>query len=349
MSQFGYAPFPAVIFLAVNNRCNFLCRMCDVGWANRNRQEPGETDSTFSRNLMTGQQLSLDVWRRVIDDVARFKPMIAITSTEPLLYEGFAELVDYCKRRRLKVQVTTNGFLLKRFVEQFLKSQLDVLCVSIDGPPEVHNKIRMVKNAFEKAADGIDQIMKEREDKTPFVEINYTICDLNFDKLAETLPHVKCDQFTFSHLNFVTEEMAGLHNMRCKYAVTPAGLREVCLEAIDLEELWSQIQQVKAMNMPFPVRFLPEFAYEQLEIFYRRPMRFLDDHGKCKAVWSVGQILADGSLTGSTRCFDTVRLGNIQDQPFTVLWNGRRFREFRRYLRKAGGSFPACSRCCGLL
>jgi len=348
-APFGYAPYPPVIFLVVNNRCNLLCRMCDVGWANLNGQQPGQTDSTFSRNLMTNEQLEIKDWVRLIDDVARFKPLIAITSTEPLLYNDIVELIHHCHKMGLKVQVTTNGFLLERFVEPFLRNRLDILSVSIDGPADVHDRIRGVKGAFEKAMKAIDQIMNRREGEAPLVEINYTICDLNFDKLVETLSCVKCDRLMFSHLNFVTEEMMRLHNARCKYPVTPSGLRGVRLEAIDLDRLWSQTQQVKASQTAFPVKFSPELSRQELEVFYRKPLQFLNGHMRCNAIWSAGQILADGSLTGSTRCFDTARLGNIRDQAFTKLWNGPTMREFRKYLRQAGGAFPACSRCCGLL
>jgi len=348
-SQLNYAPFPSTIFLVVNNRCNLFCRMCDVGRANRERQRPGETDASFSRNLMTRDELPVEAWKRLVDDVARFKPLIAITSTEPLLYEGLLELIDHCHSRGLRVQVTTNGLLLERFVEPFLERRLDSLWVSIDGPPEVHDRIRGVKGAFEKAVKPMREIMERRHGKTPLVEVNCTICDLNFDRLAEMLSHIECDRLAFGHLNFVTEEMAETHNAHCRHRVTSTGLRDVQLEAIDLDVLWSQIQQVKSTATHCPVTFVPELSRQEIEVFYRKPLQFLTGHTKCNAIYLAGQILADGNLTGSTRCFDTARLGNIQNQPFTLLWNGPTFREFRKYLKNNGGAYPACARCCGLL
>jgi len=348
-SPFGRAPNPSTIFIVINNKCNLFCRMCDVGRANRSHQRPGETDATFSRNLMTRDQLDLEVWKRLVDDVAHFKPLIAVTSTEPLLYGQLLDLIDHCHSKGLRVQVTTNGFLLEKFVGSFLEKRLDVLAVSIDGPPEVHNRIRGVGGAFEKAVGAVNQIMSQRRGTTPRLEINYTICDLNFDKLIETLGLVNCDRLTFSHLNFVTEEMASAHNTRCRYAVTPSGLSEVRLEAIDLDVLWAQIQEVKKTKTAFQVTFVPELSRDELDTFYRTPLQFLRNHSECRAIWTIGQVLADGSLTGSTRCFDTARLGNIRDNPFSTLWNGSIFLDFRKYLRKSKGAYPACARCCGLL
>jgi len=298
---------------------------------------------------MTRDELPVEAWKRLVDDVARFKPLIAITSTEPLLYDGLLELIDHCHSRGLRVQVTTNGLLLERFVEPFLEKRLDNLWVSIDGPPEVHDRIRGVKGAFEKAVKPMREIMERRKGKIPLVEVNYTICDLNFDRLAEALGHIQCDRLTFSHLNFVTEEMAEAHNARCRYRVTSAGLKDIDLYSIDLDVLWSQIREVKAAETGHKIAFAPQLSREELEVFYRKPMQFLKGRTSCRAIWSMGQILADGSLTGSTRCFDSARLGNIQQQSFPALWNGPTFREFRRYLKRADGSYSACARCCGLL
>jgi MoaA/NifB/PqqE/SkfB family radical SAM enzyme len=298
---------------------------------------------------MTKEQLKVETWKKLVDDVSHFKPLIAITSTEPLLYEGLIDLLDHCHHRGLRVEVTTNGFLLDQFADLFLEKRLDILSVSIDGPPDTHDKIRGVKGAFEKATEPIRYVLQRRRGKTPLVHVNYTICDLNFDTLVETMSCIECDKFTFSHLNFVTDEMARAHNAECRYRVTPAGLSQVDLEAIDLDVLWDQINHMKTASKPYPVAFAPELTRQELEVFYRRPTQFLRGHSSCRAIWSVGQVLADGNLTGSTRCFDTARLGNIQHQHFTALWNGPIFRNFRRYLRRNGGAYTACSRCCGLL
>jgi MoaA/NifB/PqqE/SkfB family radical SAM enzyme len=66
-SQLNYAPFPSTIFLVVNNRCNLFCRMCDVGRTNRERQRPGETDATFSRNLITRDELPVEAWKNQVE------------------------------------------------------------------------------------------------------------------------------------------------------------------------------------------------------------------------------------------------------------------------------------------
>ena len=51
---------------------------------------------------------------------------------------------------------------------------------------------------------------------------------------------------------------------------------------------------------------------EELDIFYNRSEKFLKNHDKCLVPWRSSQILANGDLTISTRCFN-MKLGNINE------------------------------------
>jgi MoaA/NifB/PqqE/SkfB family radical SAM enzyme len=46
------------------------------------------------------------------------------------------------------------------------------------------------------------------------------------------------------------------------------------------------------------------------------------------------------------RDYQDYSVGNINEQPFYEIWNGEKYKEFRRQLSK--GLMPVCSRCCGL-
>ena len=82
-----------------------------------------------------------------LDDVSAFKPIIAMTTTEPSLYPRLIDLINYIHSRRMQAWVTTNGFLLPQLADKLLEAKLDRLDVSIDGPPQVHNKIREYRMA----------------------------------------------------------------------------------------------------------------------------------------------------------------------------------------------------------
>jgi molybdenum cofactor biosynthesis enzyme MoaA len=339
-------PWPTIIYLGINNRCNYFCEFCDIGLANIKRRR---VESDFVYNLMTEGTISFDVWKRFLDDVSKFKPIIAMTTTEPSLYPRLIDMIDYIHFRGMQAWVTTNGFLLPQLADKLVAARLDRLQVSIDGPPEIHNKIRGIENGFQRAMEGIRTTIEKRQDGKPYIAINTVICDLNYDRLVDTLNAVSCDEITFSHLNFVTDEMAKLQNTLHKpYIGTPTSLSRVKLEAIDLDVLHEQMQQLRGHKGKPKVLIGPDLDRGGLEIHYKRHLTPHSYMKVCKAMTSVGQILADGSVTVSTRCLSTVRLGNIKETPFTRIWRGEKFNAFRVYMDKVG-LMPACTRCCGAL
>src|SRR5207302_5090807 len=99
------APYPATIYLAVNTRCGFACKMCDVGM--------DQYDTQFYKIMSLSkdkprERLALDRLKALVDEVKDFKPMIAATSTEPLLYKDIIPLCDYVVSNGLAMLVTTS-------------------------------------------------------------------------------------------------------------------------------------------------------------------------------------------------------------------------------------------------
>jgi len=289
-----------------------------------------------------------ETWKSLLDDLCLFKPIISVTTTEPLLYPRLFELINYVHMKGMRIWVTTNGFLLPIMAPKLLQSRLDGLQVSIDGPPEVHDRIRGVKGGFQRAMDGIMYIMKNRLGKKPYVSLNCVICDKNHDRLVETLGFIKCDEIIFSHLNFVTEEMMRAQDINTPFKATSTSISKVHLDAIDIDVLHGQCKELRRRSGKVPILISPDLDREGLERHYKRHLEPHDHMHTCRAMSDVGQILADGSVTVSTRCLSTIRFGRITEKPFTEIWREKQFESFRRYMKKVG-LMPACMRCCGAL
>lgn len=335
----GRARPPATIYLAVNSVCNLRCRMCDFGQGNKR--------STFYRNLKSsGGMLDITRLKKLIDQAKASRPRIAITSTEPLLYPYIRELVEYIKNAGLEVQLTTNGLLLEKNADWIMKAKVDEVWVSIDGPAIIHDKIRGVKGSQARAIAGIRKILDKRY-KLPLIGINYTISDLNQDKLVlfhDEMSRIGFDMMTFSHLNFVTPQMADAHNRLYKGCWPATATSEsIPLDKIDAEKLARQINIIKSRH-DSRVSLIPDLTVPRLHDFYRRPEKFVTKR-RCLMPWLSMQILASGEVTVSTRCF-SICFGNVNDDGIDKVWNSRKYTEFRKMLRK--DAFPACSRCCGV-
>lgn len=344
----GYSFPPLSLFFIINSKCNFKCQMCDVG---QNYQE-----SMFYKNLIgkDNGDYPVDAFKKLIDEVKQFKPYISITSTEPLLYKPLPEIIKYVIASGLKINVLTNGYLLEKRAEELVDSGLYSLNVSIDGPPEIHNKLRGVKDAHQKAVAGIMKVIELKKKKNtsyPYIGINSTITDLTAPHMAamlNSLPMEHLVKVSFMTMVFLHQELADKHNKLFgnKYYAT-----KTCLAGgadpfkVDVDKLLEQSVLAKKMY-PQKVFLYYQADKEELERYFYKPETFMDNT-KCVFPWFSAQILSNGDMVGLTRCYPTT-FGNVIEKSFKEVWLGDKMRQFRKDLQKYG-RFPACTRCEGVL
>jgi radical SAM protein with 4Fe4S-binding SPASM domain len=323
--------------------------MCEIG----QRQK----DSTLYGNTKAGDGILIDVLKSLIDNVKKYKPSIFINATEPLLYRDLVNFIEYILQNGLKCSVTTNGTLLEKFAYKLVEIGLPELWVSIDGPPKIHNEVRGVPNTFEKAYKGIKMVIERKRQLkvgTPIVGVSYAISNYNYEYLEETaqiFEAVGIDRMVFGHLNFIDSDMARMHNR--DYAqifgkVRPSNI-VVNPKEVDVGILTKQITHLKRKytDSDFTLYFLPDIeTKDELETYYYDSSKFICGT-KCKIAWRSVHILSDGEVIPAFRCFHLV-MGNISKEPFTKIWNNKRYRKFRKRIKKVGAT-PACTRCCAIL
>lgn len=344
-SPSGYAAAPLTIYWSVNSVCNLRCKMCDVG------QQVAE--SNFYKNLrLDGSrgEIGLDVFQRVVDEVAPHRPMMSITATEPLIYRPLPQAIEYAVNRGLEVAVTTGGYNLATRAPELIEAGLRSLNVSLDGPPALHNEIRGRKDSFERACEGI-QRMKDLAAHRPGpplrVLVNCVITNHNFHALTALMDAVRdvpIDQLNFTFMSYVTENVAEAHNVQwgSKYHATVnclAGGTDPT--SVDLPVLREQLAEVRRRSKG-EVNILPNLDASQLETYFQEPSKFISK-SRCMVSWFIAQIIANGDVIPYTRCYN-VPLGNVNETPFMDIWNGESMRHWRQELREHK-RFPACTRC----
>jgi MoaA/NifB/PqqE/SkfB family radical SAM enzyme len=127
-------------------------------------------------------RLELDVAAicQVVSDAAAMGyQVISVSGGEPLMYAGLDEVLAHAKSLDLRTTVTTNGFFngLRRL--KSLSGLIDVLAISLDGPPEFHNEIRGSARAFERLESGLPNV---RQAGIPFGFI-HTLTQRNWEHL----------------------------------------------------------------------------------------------------------------------------------------------------------------------
>lgn len=319
---------PGWVVLGVNNVCNLHCRMCDVGTG---------ADSNFAFHLTGAEPLNmpLDLLTDTLDQVAAMWPRAKVgwAFTEPSVYPHLLPSLQHARRLGLHTTMTTNGLQLPKIASGLREAGLRELFVSLDGPAEVHDRVRRREGAFDRAMEGI-RLTKGG----PRVSVFACVTPWNvrsFRRLWRALDGIP---LTIMHTNFTTPEMAERHNARfAAYPATASNVAQMDVAEIDLDALWEEIRDL-------PVTFSPDLrSRAALEAFYRGTAPI----GKrCGDVWRSVMIKSDGSvIPAHGRCY-RVTMGNVRTQTLASMWNGSEVGELRRTLTKAGGLLPACVRCC---
>lgn len=346
----GFAFSPLTIFISVNSICNLKCKMCDIGQKN--------IESPFYKNLATEDSrnfLDFNRLKKLLHEVSHYKPLprISVTTTEPFLYADLFNLAKLTHSYGMEFQVTTNGSLLKKYLDHLFISGITELCISIDAKGSLHDEIRGKKGLYDsiiEALEIIERIKRKNKWNFPKIMIAATISNYNFhsiQNLVEDIDERLYDRMIISHMNFVTDHMANAHNKQ--YAqIGKADITGLPGDTdnydVDPEILHKQIVAIKKNTAK--VSFAPDYNLKELRRFYHDPSLFVWD-SRCFIPWFVMEVLSNGDVIPMTRCLNIV-MGNIYGDSINDIWNNDKYRSLRRQLI-THRRFPVCSRCRGIL
>ena len=120
--------------------CNLRCTHC---YSTSGPELRGELDLALLQGAL-------------VDAKALGYEAVAVSGGEPLAYRSLVPLLEHARSIGMRTLVTTNGTLLSEARAKQLRGLVDVLAISVDGPPEIHNQVRASSKAFEQTARGIE-------------------------------------------------------------------------------------------------------------------------------------------------------------------------------------------------
>lgn len=101
-------------------------------------------------------ELDLGLLRDALTDAAALGyRAVAVSGGEPLVYRSLVPLLEHARSVGLRTLVTTNGTLLDDARAERLRPLVDVLAISVDGPPAIHNEVRASARAFQQTERGL--------------------------------------------------------------------------------------------------------------------------------------------------------------------------------------------------
>jgi len=349
--------YPSKLDLRITYRCNLRCKMCGQ-WG---------LTGTYVRYApeKKRKRLDLDALASVIRELLpRGLRFVDMEGGETFLHPQILDLLAFLKKNGLIVKPVTNGTLLAHYAKEVVALGLDAIVVSIDGDRSTHNRIRGRSWAFDRALEGIRALREERKrqrKRLPFVQISYTmnrhngaeglrglVRDLSREFLADLLV-VKANPIFVppaagEAYQRLIQRWFGVTHGICAWEGFKEDYRDFGLQAVQIAR---SLRDIKKEILPFYVEVVPRIDLAEIQKLYTDYSWTLG-RSHCPVPWVEPTIDADGNVYPCNLFTDeSLSMGNIHDQPFLDIWNGKLYCRFRSMLNQQyKGLLPICNRCC---
>jgi MoaA/NifB/PqqE/SkfB family radical SAM enzyme len=307
-----------VVVLYAHSRCNCRCLMCDI-WKNTERREIGEREMA-----------------RYIEDFERLSVRwVVFSGGEPLMHSDLFRLCAMLQRRRVRVTILSSGLLLARHAARIVEFVDDVIA-SLDGPEEVHDRIRRTPGAFAALARGVEAIERLRPEYP--IAARCTVQRSNHCRLRETAEAAR--RMGMRSISFLAADVTSEAFNRPD-GWTPERQSEVALEEAELPRLESELEALIREWGGSGFVMESEEKLRRIALHFRAHLGLCAPEApRCNAPWVSAVIEADGALRP---CFFHPAIGRVGEEGLAAALNSPRALAFRAGLDVAAD--PVCRRC----
>ena len=312
----GQVPNYAIVY--VDGRCNMYCDFCcyaAMDARNSSTVSPEEWGYAFKR--------------------AKSLLHLTITGGEPFLRKDLtqiiSEIIDNSGVPR--VSIKSNGFYIER-IKEYIPVLINkypntefTLSISLDGPKNVHDKVRNFKGAYDKVVETVDAMKKYRKEKNFFLRLASVLTSETKDFLPDFL------------------------NQTDKW---PIDFHEVILvrdipddEQFKLKDKYRQLsegQQIKASNS-----WKKSFNGKIFDKLYKETINRLDknkNHAPCVAGSRFVEIFPDGVVRGCevSKLWDMSTIGKVEKRIDIVdVLNSQKAKDFAKFAKNCSCTFECAN------
>ena len=312
-----------LLILYPHSRCNCRCLMCDI-WRNTTKDELSAED--FARWLPEWRALGV---KRAV-----------LSGGEPLMHSDFWTLCEILQAAEIGITVLSTGILLKRDAERLVHYCDDVI-VSLDGPREVHNRIRNLPRAYQKLMEGV--LAVREASRGVRIKGRCTVQRENFRNMRATV--AAAHELALDGISFLAADVSTDAFNRPE-PWDADRIAEVALLKSDLPILAAELD---AMERDCEIDFKEGFISENSAKLRHRILQYYsalvgeDEFPPvaCNAPWVSTVIESDGTVRP---CFFQPPLGNIYDgSTLAEILNSQTARAWRQGLDT--GRDEICRKC----
>lgn len=329
--------------------CNLRCSFC--WWWGENGIAPKLIQA---RDPIVAQELSTQEIFRVVDQMTEFMPSFYLSGGEPFLRKDTVDIIEYISKKGMSVVTNNNGTLLSdEQLERLAKVKKLTINFSIDGPKDIHDKIRGA-GMYDKTTSTIRKLIEYRGDSVlPAIKTNTTFSPWIAGRLDELIrdlqDNVGIDANRMQHLWFTDKVHAEAHKreLRRIFGTNEVGVDAHIISTPDkdyVQKLANEIAVIEKTKYRKPVFIHPRMNAEQISKYYT-DLSFTRAK-RCFIAWDTMLVKAGGDVMFCPdEWMNDFKLGNVRESTVKELWNNDKAKKFREELY-AHKLFPACARCC---
>jgi len=258
------------------------------------------------------RHMKLEEFKGIIDDMERYLLFIVLWDWgEPFANPELPNMIRYASERDIQTVTSTNAQLLDNdaYLEAILTSGLSTLIVAIDSIEENNYPVYRQKGRLDKAISGLQKLVEMKKRLSSNTHINMRMVIMRHNE----------------------HELTKLRRLARKVGVDRFS--------------------VKAVTPSFGKVFLDsEFVPRKLKyrFFEYKPGTYerIRIDTLCRRPWEIASILSNGDVVPCCWDYDdSMKVGNVLEEPFTKIWNGPAYRELRKRIYHTRHTLPKCMLC----
>ncbi len=322
---------PGNLLLFITYRCTSRCKTCTM-W----QRPPSDGE------------LSLDEWRRVIDETARYGIVnVELFGGDALLRKDVTvPLTEYIRQKGIQPDLSTNCNLLDAETVRALdRNGLATYYISLDALGEKDDEIRGVPGTFERVVRAITHIRATRGNRSePQIALVCTVSKLNLGHFEAILPfaeEIGADELQLEYIGEIPaesmqESLLGDSRPNPYFSQQEQSL---LLNREQAEFLKSKIEEMKARAFGSSV-ILRTIDIDVLDV--EDLVRGVFPARRCYVCRHWVTIDPHGNLLACP-FFESYHLGNVRERPFDSVWRNDKHRAFCQ--AQAAGDIKICGYC----
>lgn len=337
-SKSGLALIPLRYFFELTYTCNLNCPYCYLG-SERKKTE-----------------LTTNEWKKIIKQIPFFA-FVTLVGGEPLLRKDFSEILFATSKKTLgKVNVVSNGILINdEVIDDFIKSNMLLLSVSLDGYGSNHDKNRNKDGIWDKIISNLENLQARKaalHKAKPMIDIKTIVLENNLDDIPKLYKLCTDMNFDFLSISFLRN-----NNLKQNPILREVFSEEFYKEEYKIEqyfnlehfeEIHKELQSLSKKSK-VKIRYAPKFEtgneIKKIKDFFTLGYNknIIDLYHPCKYPFSNMMINPQGDVYP---CL-SLKIGNVKDMSLKDVYNLPKFRCFRKNLQYSK-LFTSCQMCCEL-